>query len=144
MLKKSVLLSTLVGVLVLMTSFAASGSNGLSLACEPSHGGVVDKTVLEPFTAKIELKNTGKAEGTWSVNVVFEGELWIWEGTAKILTLKPSESKMLSWEGTVPEDAPVDSVARLVVYYNDSFTALDWWIHVVPSAELTITESIVK
>jgi len=44
----------------------------------------------------------------------------------------------------VPCDAPVDSLARLIVYYNDSFTPLNWWIHVVSNAELTITSSSVE
>jgi hypothetical protein len=44
----------------------------------------------------------------------------------------------LTWEGTVPANASVGSVARRVVYYNDSFQALDWWIHVAPGAGLSI------
>jgi hypothetical protein len=30
------------------------------------------------------------------------------------------------------------------VYYDDSFKALNWWIHVVPGAELTIKSSSVE
>ena len=52
--------------------------------------------------------------------------------------------RTLTWGGTVQANASVGSVARLVVYYNDSFQALDWWIHVVPGAELSITSSTVR
>jgi hypothetical protein len=50
----------------------------------------------------------------------------------------------LTWSGNTPEDAPIDSTARLIVYYNDSFVPLDWWIHIVSGSELTITFSTVK
>lgn len=145
-MKKSILLSLSIAVLIAVVSFSALGLNSQSfttLACD-SEGGVVDKTPSEAFKVKIVFKNTGKTEGTWSVNVAFEGESWTWNGTPQILTLKPSKTKILAWNGTVPLDAPIDSVARLVVYYNDSFTALDWWIHVIPGAELAITSSSVE
>ena len=93
---------------------------------------------------KITFKNTGKTVGTWSVNKAFKGEKWTWTGTPQILTLKPCKTKTLTWNGTVPSDAPIDSVARLIVYYDNSFVPLDWWIHVVPGAELTITSSTVE
>jgi hypothetical protein len=35
-------------------------------------------------------------------------------------------------------------MARLIVYYDNSFVPLDWWIHVVPSAELAITSSTLE
>jgi len=93
---------------------------------------------------KITFKNTGKSEGTWSVNIAFEGESWTWSGTPQTLTLKPCKTETLMWNGNVPCDAPVDSVARLIVYYNDSFVPLDWWVHVISGAELTITSSSVE
>jgi hypothetical protein len=111
-------------------------------ACEEK--GIVDKAPCETFTVTISFKNTGSTEGTWSVNIAFEGEKWTWNGTAKIVALKPNKTKTLTWNGTVPCSAPVDSTSRLIVYYNNSFTRLDWWIHVVSAAELTITSSTVK
>jgi hypothetical protein len=60
------------------------------------------------------------------------------------LTLKPCKTKTLTWNASVPCDAPIDSVARLIVYYDNSLVPLDWWIHVVPGAELTITSSVVE
>jgi hypothetical protein len=113
------------------------------LACG-GDGGVVDKAPCEAFTVKIAFKNTGTAEGTWAVNIAFEGDAWIWKGTSQMLTLKSGKTKTLTWNGTVPCDAPTDSVARLVVYYNNSYTALNWWIHVVSKAELAITSSSVE
>ncbi|NWF87495.1 hypothetical protein HXY32_06790 [Candidatus Bathyarchaeota archaeon] len=145
-MKKSILLSLSVATLIVIASFSAVGLNNqsfVSLACE-AEGGIVDKTPSEAFKVKIVFKNTGKTEGTWSVNIAFEGEVWTWSGTPQTLTLKPSKTKALTWNGTVPSNAPIDSVARLIVYYNDSFTALDWWIHVISSAELTITSSTVE
>ena len=115
-----------------MTCFACGG------------GGVVDKTQSEAFTVKITFKNTGKTEGTWSVNIAFEGDAWSWSGTPQSLTLKPESAKTLVWNGIVPCNATVESLARLIVYYDNSFAPLDWWIHVVPGAELTITSSTVE
>ena len=105
---------------------------------------MVDKTACETFTVKITFKKTGKTEGTWSVNIAFEDEAWTWCGTPKTLTLKPCHKETLTWNGNVPEGAPIESVARLVVYYDGSFETLDWWIHVIDGAELTITSSTVK
>jgi len=144
-MKRYALLSLVITALFIMASFSALGSDNQSLSCYAcEEEGVVDKTPSEAFTAKITFKNTGKTEGTWSVNVAFEGEKWTWSGTPQELTLKPYKSKALTWNGEVPSDAPVDSVARLIVYYNDSFAALDWWIHVISGAELTITASTVE
>lgn len=145
-MKKHALLSVSIAILFVVVGFSALGVNNqsfTSLACE-AEGGIVDKIPCEAFKVKIVFKNTGKTEGTWCVNVAFEGEAWTWSGTQQNLTLKPSKTKTLMWNGTVPCNAPIDSVARLVVYYNDSFKALDWWIHVIPSAELTITSSTVE
>ena len=74
---------------------------------------------------KITFKNTGKTEGTWSVNIAFEGEKWTWTGTSQALTLKPCKTKTLTWNGSVPCDAPIDSVARRIAYYDNSFAPLD-------------------
>ncbi len=112
------------------------------LAC--NYGDVVQKAPNETFTVMLSFKNTGGLEETWSVNVAFEGEAWIWSGTPENLTLKPCHTKTLIWNGRVPEDAPSDSTSRLIVYYDNSFEGLDWWIHVVEGAELEITSSIVK
>jgi hypothetical protein len=146
MRKRYALLSLAVVTLIITVGFLAVGSTPTqSLTCFAcGGGGVVDKTQSAAFTVKITFKNTGTAEGTWSVNIAFEGEKWTWTGTPQSLTLKPSKTKTLTWNGTVPSHAPIDSVARLIVYYDNSFAPLDWWIHVVPGAELTITSSTVE
>jgi hypothetical protein len=105
---------------------------------------VVEKIQGEIFTVEIEFKNTGKDAGNWNINIVFEGESWNQKGNSKNLELESNERKTLTWEGTIPADAPINTVARLVVYYEDSFKALNWWIQVVPEAELTIKSSSVK
>jgi len=146
MVKKYVLFALVAVAAVIVASFAYIDSASQfpnCLACE-SEGGVVDKAPCEAFTVKIGFKNTGTTEGTWSVNIAFEGESWSWSGAPLILTLKPCKTKTLTWNGSVPCDAPNGSTARLIVYHNDSFTRLDWWIHVVSNAELTITSSTVK
>jgi hypothetical protein len=146
MRKRYALLSLAAATLIIMVGFLAVGSNSTqSLTCFACGGsGVVDKTPCESFTVKISFKNIGKTEGTWSVNIAFEGEKWTWTGTPQNLTLKPCKTKALTWNGTVPCDAPTDSVARLIVYYDDSFVPLDWWIHVIPGAELAIKSSTVE
>ena len=145
MRKRYVLLSLAVAMLIIMAGFLARGSKSQPLACYAcGGGGVVDKAQSEAFTVKITFKNTGNAEGTWSVNIAFEGEKWTWTGTPQSLTLKPSRTRTLTWNGTVPTDAPIDSVTRLIVYYDNSFVPLDWWVHVVPGAELAITSSTVE
>jgi hypothetical protein len=145
MKRRYALLSLAVATLIIIVGFLAVGSASQSLSCFAcGGGGVVDKTQSEAFTVKITFKNVGKTEGTWSVNIAFEGEKWTWTGTTQSLTLKSCKTKTLMWNGTVPSDAPIDSVARLIVYYDDSFVPLDWWIHVVPGAELTITSSTVE
>jgi hypothetical protein len=133
-----------VAVLVATTGCSNVGV-GNQLACfPPSSNGVVDKIPGSAFAVEIAFKNTGATDGTWSVNIVFEGEKWSWVGTAQTLKLKPYDKKTLTWNGTVPENAPIDSMARLVLYYGDSFVSLEWWIHVVPAAELAITSSTVR
>ncbi|MEM3458454.1 MAG: hypothetical protein QXN36_02350 [Candidatus Bathyarchaeia archaeon] len=137
-------LSAVALVIVLLVSFFNWATQSFACLACGSEGGVVDKTPCEAFTVKITFKNTGTAEGTWFINIAFEGNAWNWSGTQQTLTLKPSKTKTLSWNGRVPFNAPVDSVARLIVYYNDSYTALNWWIHVVSGAELSITSSTVE
>lgn len=137
-------LSAVALVIVLLVSFFNSTTQSLACLACGSEGGVVDKMPCETFTVKITFKNTGTAEGTWFINIAFEGNAWAWSGTQQTLTLKPSKTKTLSWNGSVPCNAPVDSVARLIVYYNDSYTALNWWIRVVSGAELSITSSTVE
>lgn len=143
-MKKFALLSLLLATLIITVGFSAVGSDNQSLTCSTCDGGVVDKTPCEGFTVKIKFKNTGTTEGTWSINVAFEGEAWTWSGTQKTLTLEPCHKKTLTWNGNVPEGALIESVARLVVYYDGSFETLDWWIHVIDGAELTIISSIVE
>jgi len=112
----------------------------MEIAC----GGTVDKKPGESFAIKITFKNKGTTEGTWKIAVTFEGEDWTWKGEGKLLTLKPGKTETLTWEGSVPEDAAVDSVARLVVYYDNDFVALNWWIHIIPGAEICIVDSKVS
>ncbi|MCK4313465.1 hypothetical protein KAW04_01740 [Candidatus Bathyarchaeota archaeon] len=144
MKKRSALLSLAVAILIVMGNFLAICSDSHPLACLACEGGVVDKTPCEIFTVTITFKNTGKTEGSWSINIAFEDEAWSWSGTPQTLTLKRCHKKTLTWTGTVPEDAPIGSVARLIVYFDDSFEPLGWWIHVIDGAELTITSSMVK
>lgn len=105
---------------------------------------VVEKVQGEAFTVEIGFKNIGKNEGKWNINIVFEGDTWSQEGNSQEIELKPNEGKTLSWTGTIPDDAPINTLARLVIYYEDSFKVLNWWILVVPGAELSITSSCVK
>ncbi len=143
MAKKYAALLLMVVLLVVVVNFSVTNASN-SLTFSHSQDGVVDKAHVDAFIVKITFKNTGKTEGNWSVNIAFEGESWSRVGTPQNLTLKPGSTKTLMWNGTVPVNATINSVARLVVYYNDSFKALDWWIHVVPGAELTITSSSVE
>jgi hypothetical protein len=143
-MKKLAILALAVATLIIVAGLSSAGSSNSLTVCEPPCKGVVDKRPKENFVVEITFKNTGTDDGTWSVNTAFEGEKWTWTGKAKELTLDSNDKKTLTWEGTVPANASVGSVARLVVYYNDSFQALDWWIHVVPGAELSITSSTVR
>lgn len=112
------------------------------LACDNRR--VIQKNTGETFMVILSLKNTGTSEGSWSVNVAFEGEEWMWSGAPQNLTLRPYHTETLTWNGRVPDDAPLDSVSRLIVYYDSSFEALNFWIHVVEGAELEITSAKVK
>lgn len=118
-------------------------SNSLTFA-NNQEDGVVDKAPGEAFTVKITFENTGESDGTWSVNIAFEDDSWSQVGTAQNLALKSGKKGTLTWDGTVPANATINSMARLVVYYEDSFKALNWWIRVVPGAELCIKSSTVE
>jgi hypothetical protein len=141
--KYTLLLIPVIILLILVANFSAT-STGASLSFVHEANRVVDKTPNAAFTVKITFKNTGTSSGSWSVNIAFEGDSWSWKGAPQTLTLTPDSTNTLAWDGTVPGNAPINSMARLVVYYNDSFKPLDWWIHVVSGAELTITSSIVE
>jgi hypothetical protein len=135
---------TVVTIVIAISIFVTS-PNEASLTCLAREGcDVVDKVQGEAFTVKVTFENVGENEGTWRVNVAFEGEEWNWSGTPKALTLKQCHKKTLTWLGDVPSDAPVGTVARLIVYYDDSFAPQDWWVHIIEGAELTITSSMVK
>jgi len=118
--------------------------NDQALACLSCDSGVIEKVSCDSFTVKISFQNTGKSEGTWSINVAFEGESWNWNGTTQFLTLPPDQKETLIWYGEVPENVPINSIARLVVYYDDSFVPQNWWIKIIPGSELTINSSIVE
>ena len=115
-----------------------------SLDFKAECSGLVNKKPEESFSVKITFKNKGTSRGTWKIAVTFEGDHWTWKGEEKQLTLKPDEKETLIWKGNVPEDATVDSIARLVVYYDDLFVPLNWWIHVTPGADLSIVDSKVS
>jgi hypothetical protein len=135
----------LVAVLVIVTvNFSMTETSSPLVFAHNQQDGVVDKAAGDAFTVKITFKNTGKAEGSWSVNMAFEDAVWSQVGVSQNLTLESGETETLTWNGVVPANATVGSVARLVVYYDDSFKALNWWIHVVPGAELAIKSSSVE
>ena len=144
MAKKYALLFLVALLLVVAVNFSVSNTGNSLVFAHNQQDGVVDKAAGDDFTGKITFKNTGSTEGNWSVNITFEDEVWSQVGTPQNLTLKSGETETLTWTGVVPANATVDSVARLVVYYNDSFKALNWWIHVVPGAELSIRSSSVE
>lgn len=130
-------------MVVVISFFASSADNSLVFASNPQDC-VVDKTAGDNFTVKITFKNAGETKGSWSVNIAFEDDVWSQVGMPQDLILNSGETETLTWCGVVPATATVDSMARLVVYYNDSFKALNWWIHVVSGAELTIESSSVE
>ena len=120
-------------LLIIMFNFSFTNATD-PLEFSEKRSEIVEKVQGEVFTVEIGFKNTGKNEG----------EHWFQIGNSQYLELEPSEEKIMSWAGIVPTDAPLDSVARLVVYFEDSFKPLNWWIYVVPGAELTIKSSCVK
>jgi hypothetical protein len=141
--KKLGLIVFLLATLIVMFNLPFTSAND-SLEFTEKSNKIVEKIQGEIFIVEIEFKNTGKDAGKWNINIVFEGESWNQKGNSQNLELEPNEKKTLEWEGIVPADAPINTIARLVVYYEDSFEALNWWIQVVPGAELTIKSSCVK
>ena len=144
MAKKYALLFLVAVLVVVIVNLSVTDADNSLVLAHNQKDCVVDKAAGDDFTVKITFKNTGKTEGTWSVNIAFEDSSWSQVGTALNLTLAPEQTETLTWNGFVPANATVGSVARLVVYYDDSFQALNWWIRVVPGAELTIKSSLVE
>lgn len=144
MAKRYVLLFLVAILVMVAVDFSVTEPSSPLVFAQNQQDGVVDKGAGDAFTVKITFRNTGKAEGSWSVNMAFEDAVWSQVGVTQNLTLESGETKTLTWNGVVPANATVGSVARLVVYYDDSFKALNWWIHVVPGAELTIDSSCVE
>jgi hypothetical protein len=144
MAKKYAVLVLIAVLVVVVINFSASETSNSLVFAHNQQDGIVDKGAGDAFTVKITFKNTGETDGNWSVNIAFEDEVWSQVGTPQNLILDAGETETLTWNGVVPDNATVGSVARLVVYYGDSFKALNWWIHVVPGAELTIKSSSVE
>ncbi len=144
MAKKYALLVLVAVLVVVIINFSVNDTSNSLVFAHNQQDGVVDKAAGDAFTVTITFKNTGKTEGAWSINIAFEDDSWSQVGTPQNLTLKAGETETLTWNGVVPANATVGSVARLVVYYDDGFKALNWWIHVVPGAELSIRSSIVE
>jgi len=144
MAKKYVLLFLVAVLVVVVVNLSMTDADSPLVFAHDQKDCVVDKAAGDDFTVKITFTNTGKTEGTWSVNIAFEDSSWSQVGTAQNLTLTPDQTETLTWNSFVPANATVGSVSRLVVYYDDSFQALNWWIHVVPGAELTIKSSLVE
>jgi hypothetical protein len=144
MAKRYALLFLVAVLVIAAVNFSVTETSSPLVFAHNQQDGVIDKAAGDAFKVKITFKNTGKAEGSWSVNIAFEDAVWSQVGVAQNLTLESGETKTLTWNGVVPANATVGSVARLVVYYDDSFKALNWWIHVVPGAELTIKSSSVE
>jgi hypothetical protein len=143
MAKRYALLFLIAVLVVVVVNFSVTDtSNALTFA--HTQDGVVNKAPGAAFTVKITFKNTGETDGNWSVNIAFEDSSWVQVGTPQNLTLKSGNTETLTWNGIVPANATINSVARLVVYYDDSFKPLNWWIRVVPGAELTIKSSTVE
>ena len=147
-IKKKTTLTAAIIILALIATFSITylfkPSKGASLDFDVLCSGTVDKKPGESFTVKITFKNKGTTEGTWNTTVTFEGDYWIWKGEKKELALEPDKKETLRWEGNVPANAEVDSIARLIVYYDGDYVALNWWIHVISGAELCVVDSKVS
>jgi hypothetical protein len=130
-------------IFVAISTSANDSVNSLVLSANQKDG-FVNKAPGNPFIVEIVFQNTGKTEGNWSINIAFEGKSWFQSGLPQNLQLEPGKKETLTWNGFVPTDAAPGSVARLVVYYDDSHKALDWRIQVTPNAELTIKSSSVE
>jgi len=138
--KKYALLCIAVILAVAMASFSLTQATD-NIVFTSGSSGTVNKNKGDSFTVKLNVKNTGDGSGEFSINVTFEADSWIWKGTQKTVTLNAGETKQLTWDGKVPNNAAAGSVARLIVYYGDSYKALDWWICVSSSSELSIISS---
>ena len=143
-MKRYALLFVIAVLAVIVVNFSVTGTSNALTFAHTQEDGVVNKAAGAAFTVKITFKNTGETDGNWSVNIAFEDSSWSQVGTPQTLTLKSGYTQTLTWNGVVPANATLDSVARLVVYYDDGFKALNWWIHIVPGAELTIKSSSVE
>ncbi|NIO36179.1 hypothetical protein GTO27_00585 [Candidatus Bathyarchaeota archaeon] len=143
-LGKGRVLYPVIALMIIACGLSVTCSDGLTLVCTACNDGVVEKIPGESFEVEIKLKNAGSIKTTWSVNIAFEGRNWFWTGASKILTLEPCKSESLIWTGEIPEDAEIWTVARLVVYYNESFESLDWWIRVIGDVEPSIISSNVE
>jgi len=139
-----VIVTAVVGVLFYTLSTPVIRGAVLNVQCGPVTN-VLDKRQGETFMVKVTFRNTGDVSGSWSVNVAFEGESnWSWRGTAQTLVLKSSKTATLTWTSQVPENAEVGSTARLIVYFDDDFAPQNWWIRIMPGAELRIVSSEVS
>ena len=144
MAKKYALLFLVAVLAVIIVTFSLSDTGESLVFAHNQDCSTVNKAAGDAFTVKIVFKNTGKTTGTWSINIAFEDSTWSQVGTPQNLTLKPGQTETLVWDGFVPANATIGSMARLVVYYDDSCKPLNWWIRVVPGAELSIKSSIVE
>lgn len=143
-LTTSILVIAVVVALFFTLSTPITTKAVLNVQCDPKTN-VVDKRQGEAFAIQVMFKNTGDTNGTWRVDVSFEGESnWSWKGTPQTLVLKSSKTATLTWTGNVPVEAEVGSTARLIVYFNDEFAPQNWWIHVLAGAELKIVSSEVS
>lgn len=140
----AILIITLFALGTLNAVYLFEPTQAASLDVEFTCEGVVEKMPGESFTVKMTFRNKGTTEGTWRITATFEGDEWTWKGQDKILALKPKEKETVTWEENIPEEAAIESIARLIVYYNDSYMAMNWWIHVVSGAELDFIYSNVS
>ena len=142
------LLAIIIFIMILMSTILITTFFNKTQAAELEVGSkcreTVDKQPGEEFTVVITFKNKGGSKGEWKISSTFEGEDWIWKGDEKELALNPSETETLTWNGVIPEDAAINSVARLILYYNNDVMPLDWWIRVIPKAELGVIYSNVS
>ena len=79
MKKKQVLLFVSVAILVaVVVNFSMAGAND-SIAVSSQDTGVVQKGRGDALTVTIAFENSGRDQGSWTVNVVFEGSSWFWK-----------------------------------------------------------------
>ena len=114
-----------------------------SLDVEIKRGGAIEKKPKESFIVKVTFRNKGDSMGVWRASVTFEGD-WIWKGEQRLVTLKGESKKTLTWKGEVPEVTSPGGIARLIVYYDNKFASLDWWICVTHDENLCVVDSRVS